>query len=85
MYLMKLHKTLLPPFTSIVKLCVVIVPFLIWPCLTAKKNKTFMKNTHRRLSACLWALNRSSREHSMALGRGGKGPQDRGDSCSGPP
>lgn len=65
MYLMKLHKALLPPFTSVVKLRVV-VPFRIWPCLTGKKNKRFMKNTHRRLNACLWALNRSSCECSMA-------------------
>ena len=62
---MKLHKALSPPFTSVVKLRVVVVPFLMavpnW-----KKNKRFTKNTHRRLSACLWALNRSSCECSMA-------------------
>ena len=82
---MNLREALLPPFKSIVKLCVVVVPFLIWPCLIGKK-KRFMKNTQRRPSACLWALSMSSCESSVALGRDRKRPTRReGTTAQGSP
>lgn len=84
MYLMHLREALLPPFKSIVELCVV-VPFLIWLCFIGKE-KRFMKNTQRRPSACLWALSMSSCESSMALGSNRRRPTRReGTTAQGSP